>query len=77
LANSREKTEGSLLSWDQVIVTEPPDEGFWEVTCKLDSAEAKGRKKRTLYRKSEKENRLCAKKDDEYLRTRAGCIRLY
>jgi hypothetical protein len=67
---------GSLLSCDQVIVTEPPEEGFWEVTCRLDSAEAKGRKKRTLYRKSEKEN-LCAKKDGEYLRTRAGCIRLY
>jgi hypothetical protein len=41
-----------------VIVTEPPDEGFWEVTCKLDSAEAKVRKKRTLDRKSEKENRV-------------------
>jgi len=27
--------------------------------------------------KSEKENRVCAKKDDEYLKTRAGCIRLY
>jgi len=48
LANSREKVVGSLLSCDQVIVTEPPEEGFWEVTCRLDSAEAKGRKKRTL-----------------------------
>lgn len=57
-------------------MTEPPDEGFWEVTCKLDIAEAKGRKKRTLYRKSEKERRLCAKEDYEYLRTKAGCIRL-
>ena len=77
MANSREKDEGSLLSCDQVIVTEPPEEGFWEVTCKFDSAEAKGRKKRTLYRKSEKENRGCAKKDDAYMRVRAECIRLY
>ncbi len=58
LASSREKVEGSPLSCDQVIVTEPPDEGFWEVTPKFDNAEANGRKKRTLDRKGEKENRV-------------------
>ena len=58
LASSREKVEGSLLSDDQVIVTEPPDEGFWDVTCKLDIAEAKVRKKRALDRKGEKGNRV-------------------
>jgi hypothetical protein len=78
LANSREKTEGSLLSGDQVIVTEPPDEGFWEVTAKFDSAEATERKKRTLDRKeSEKKRTERAKREDKYLRTRAGCIRMY
>ena len=47
------------MSGDQVIVTEPPDVAFWEDTAKFDSAEAKGRKKRALDRKSEKENRMC------------------
>jgi hypothetical protein len=59
LTNSREKVEGSLLSCDQVTVIGAPDEAFWEVTCKFDSAEAKGRKKRTLDRKSERENPVC------------------
>jgi len=65
LANSREKTEGSLLSGDQVIVTEPPDEGSLEVTAMFDSAEAtEKRKKRTLDSKVRKRT-VCAKKDDE------------
>jgi hypothetical protein len=51
LTNSREKVEGSPLSSDQATVTEPPDEAFWEVTAKFDSADAKGRKKRTLDQK--------------------------
>jgi hypothetical protein len=46
-----EKTEGSPVSGVQEIVQGAPDVGFWEVIAKLDSAEAKGRKKRTLDRK--------------------------
>jgi hypothetical protein len=50
-----EKVAGSVLSPDQVIVTEPPDVGLEDIT-KFDNAEAKGRKKRTrLNRKREKE----------------------
>jgi hypothetical protein len=41
-----EKVAGSVLSPDQVIVTEPPDVGLEDIT-KFDNAEAKGRKKRT------------------------------
>jgi hypothetical protein len=51
-----EKTVGSPLSAVQEMVQGPPDVVFWEVIAKLESAEAKGRKKRTLERKGEKEN---------------------
>ena len=77
LANSREKTVGSLLSGVQVIVAEPPDEGFWEVTCKFDSAEATERKKRTLDRVRK---RTASARNERrrvtYLRAMAGCIRM-
>jgi len=45
-----------------VIVAEPPDEVFWEVTCKFDIAEAKVRKKRTLGGKKVRKRTVCAKK---------------
>lgn len=59
LTNSREKDEGSVESCAQVIVMEPPDVGSVLFTAKFDSAEAKERKKRTLGRKGEKEDRVC------------------
>jgi len=43
-----EKDVGSPLSVVQEIVQEPPEVGFGEVIPKLESAETKGRKKRTL-----------------------------
>jgi hypothetical protein len=59
LPSTREKTDGSLMSDVQVIVTEPPDAGLEEDIDKFDNPRAKGRKKRMLKRKDEKENKRC------------------
>jgi hypothetical protein len=82
LTNSREKTAASPLSGVQLTVQGAPDVGFGEVTAKPDIPKANGRKKRTLDRKTldrkkVRERTVCEKKDEEYLREWAGCIRLY
>ena len=57
LTSSKEMFEGSVGSGVQVIVIGAPEVAL--DTDKFDKAEARGRRKRMLNRKSEKENGMC------------------